>query len=251
MDRQSLVAVWLAAEGECRTRAVEEAAGLLLRPYISRWPNLIPVELHRLASTLKTEIVRMRGLKGDAFLVPSKNGFRILVKVGLSVGRYRTSIAHELAHILFYSAPENGEPRRLVRHGTREEQFCFDVARRILTPMEHLRAIRVFDEKDPITIFSKLTQTLLLSRPWAARVMLADYPLVKGVAGRWVKEENGWRLQRGSAAATPTLSEVERRKLRGVAKKHLECHPKEGLGYQVFSVTEKTTGGVFVLVAMK
>ena len=248
-DQHSLVVAWLAAEGECRRRAEEEAVDLLVQDYKSRWPNLIPTELYRLASTLNTEIVRMRDLKGDAFLLPTRTGFRILVKGGLHVARYRTSVAHELAHILFYSGLENGQPRRIIRHSQQEEYFCFDVARRILSPIEHLKAIKVFDDNNPLTIFLKLTRTLLLSRPWAARVMLADYSLVKGIAGRWVKTENGWKQQPGSATASPTLSHAERRKFREMAKKHLESQTKEVPGYHIFSVEEKTSGGIFVMVA--
>jgi hypothetical protein len=248
-DRHSLVVAWLAAKDECRIRAVEEATSLLLQYYLTQWSNLIPIELHRLAATLKAEIVRMRDLKGDAFLLPTYTGFRILVKAGLPVGRYRSSVAHELAHTLFYSGPEKNEPRRIIRHSPREEQFCFDVARHVLVPREHLKAISIFNDNDPLTIFSKLTQTLLLSRPWAARVMLADYPLAKGIAGRWVKTQNGWKQQPGSATATPTLSEAERRKFREMARKRLESQIKGVPGYHILSVEEKTSGGIFVMVA--
>jgi hypothetical protein len=117
--------------------------------------------------------------------------------------------------------------------------------------MQHLKAIRVFDDNDPSAIFLKLTRTLRMSRPWAARVMLADYSLAKGIAGRWIKTKNGWKQEPGSATATPTLSKAEKRKLREVAERYLESHSKETQGHHVFSVAEKNTGGVFVLVAAK
>ena len=248
IDRSALAQKWLATEGQARCLAVQEAANLLLHPYLQKWAYLIPVELHRLAAMWNSEIVRLQNMDGDAILMPVQNGFRILVNAALPTGRFRVSVAHELVHTLFYAIEDGCTPRRSVPHTPREEPFCFDVARHLLTPKEHLEAIGVLRESDPAVIFAKLTKVLLLSRPLAARVMLADQVLAKGIAGRWVRTDAGWRQERHSATATPSLSRQRRAKLRMAVPKYFQSPEVKSGELRILAVHERSGGGVFVLV---
>jgi hypothetical protein len=216
-DRNCIVRGWLLAKDDSRAKAIQQASAMLLDDYLRHWSERIPVDLKKLANSLATEIVEMDEMKGDGFLMPTQNGFRILVRPGQPIGRHRATIAHELAHILFYSDPKKGQPRRLIPTTLKEEHFCFDLARHILAPRAHLKAIGIIDETDPIIIFSKLVEQLKLSRPWAARIMFADYGLAKGIGGRWVQSSLGWKQERGSASATPSLSVKTSLCLRGRA----------------------------------
>ena len=240
---------WLVAEGNARCEAVRKAARFLLKQYLEKWAYLIPVELHRLAATANAEIVRMQDLNGDAILMPVRGGFQILVNAAASAGRYRTSVAHELVHTLFYTIPEQGAPRRAIPHNQREESFCFDVARHLLVPQEHLEAIGVLRESDVTLIFNQLTRVLLLSRPWAARVMLADYALARGIAGRWIRTAEGWKQEKSAATATPSLSREERANLRKAVAEHLESPEKGSGGLRIVTLTEQSGAGVFVIAA--
>ena len=247
IDRSTLAQKWLATEGQARYEAVQEAACLLLHVYLQKWAYLIPVELHRLAATLNAEIVRLQNLDGDAILMPVQSGFRILVNAALPTGRFRASVAHELVHTLFYAIEDGCTSRRSVPHTPREEPFCFDVARHLLAPKEHLEAIGVLRESDPAVIFAKLTKVLLLSRPWAARVMLADHVLAKGIAGRWVRTDAGCRQEKYSATATPSLSRQERTKLRMAVAEHLQSPEMKSSELGILVVHEKSSDSVFVL----
>lgn len=245
---KSTIEKWLSAQGESRLQAVEEAANFLLDKYLQSWPNLIPIELNRLAAIHRSQIVRLKDMKGIAFLMPVENGFRILVRAGLVVGRFRSSVAHEIAHTLFYNNTKRGRPQRIIPHKQREEPFCFDVARRLLAPIQHLESIGIFKESDPEVIFFKLIKTLQISRPWAARIMLGDYSIVRGVAGRWKKQSKGWELEFGSATATPDLSPKERKIFREKAKRYLEDNETPGSGHRIISLKEKTGKGAFIVV---
>jgi hypothetical protein len=145
---------WMAAEGEARNNAVRQAAEALLEEYFRHWAHLVPVELHRLSATLGTEVVRSTTLKGKAVLMPIQGGFKIIVNSDFPVAHYRASIAHELAHTLFYDHESASVPTRRIAHTRREEPFCFDVARHLLAPKKHLSAIGMFDEGDLNAVFS-------------------------------------------------------------------------------------------------
>jgi len=250
-DRKNLICEWLAAEGESRKKAIAEATKTLLKDYTNLYEHFIPIELHRLANTLNSEIISLENMRGDASLVPKQNGFRILVNSNLYTGRYRASIAHEFAHTLFYTNPALDKPRRLFPQSSREEHFCFDIARNILAYEPHLNAIGLNKESDPAIIFAKLTDILLLSRPWAARVMLADHGFATGIGGRWLKIADEWKLSPGSSAATPFLSARKRIKLRNLAKEYLNKPNFQPEGYTIIAVREKMAEGIFVLVIRK
>lgn len=249
IDRANLVRDWLAAKGNFWNETVQQASRFLLQKYMKRWQHLIPVELHRLSATLNAELVPARALKGEAILLPELGGFRILVNSSTSPARYRTSIAHELVHTLFYTAEEDERlPRRIVPQSEREEHFCFDVARHLLAPREHLDIIGVLNESDPAVIFNKLTKVLLLSRPGAARLMLADYELAKGLAGRWVRSGKEWKQEGNSATATPSLSQKEKIRLKTGVVKYLQDPEKQTLDSRILALEEKSGEGVFILI---
>lgn len=249
--RNTIVQHWISAKDDSRRRAVDEAARLLLHDYMQRWEHLVPVELHRLAASLNTEIVRPKDFQGEAVLLPVRGGFRVLVNSGLPTGRYRASVAHELVHTLFYSMSSTGEPKRIVPKSKREEHFCFDVGRHLLAPVEHLELLGAFRNPDPVVLFSKLTDSLLISRPWAARLVLADHLLFRGIGGRWVSTASGWKQQPGGSAATPSLSQKERARLRNVVVRHLKNPEKEVGGCRILCVPEKSAEGIFVLVTIE
>jgi hypothetical protein len=244
---------WIAAEGADRNRAIQEAAEALLHDYSRRWMHLLPVELHRLGANLHAEIVKSENLKkpdgrpGEAILLPVCGGFRVLVSSAVSLGRQRASIAHELVHTLFYDVVDGAIPIRRIAHAPREEHFCFDVARHILVPRQHLEAIGAFLERRADLVMGKLTDKLLLSRPWAARVILADYALAKGIAGRWKRTELGWEPEYGSSSASPDIKERDRREMRSIVGKWLNRQIDSPCNLQITCIKETSGEGVFIL----
>jgi hypothetical protein len=128
--------------------------------------------------------------------------------------------------------------------------FCFDVARRVLAPRWLIEECRLAELKDGKAVFAKLIDkdgSFRLSKPLAARVMLADYRLAKGVAGLWANHEGKWKLSPGKAYATKGLSERQRKLLRSMALFWLR-HRKEPSGFQVIGNDEEPGQTAFVVV---
>lgn len=241
---------WLTARGENRLRALESAAATLLEPYLACWPRYVPVELHRLAWSRGARVVdSAKDVTDGAKLLPWDGRFEIVLGANLPRARRRAAIAHELAHTLFYSSPAAGSPRRIVDWTPREETFCFDVARRVLAPVRHLKELGVDETSDPLWIFSRLTRTLLLSKSMAAQVMLQDYRLARGVAGRWRREEGEWRLMPGAAWASPALRASVRREYHQIARRWLDHGPDSVAALRTTGVVDEERGHAFVLVA--
>lgn len=241
------VPTWLKPQGTDRVTALESASQELLCTYREKWPNLVPTELHRLSASLGCHIRTVRGLEGGARLLPVKGGFHVLVSDTLETGRYRTAVAHELCHTLFYS--KDGDiPQRLVPPTEAEERFCFDVARRVLAPRWMLEAVGLPSQYDAEPIFRMLTGKFKLSRPTAARLMLADYHLVTGVAGRWSFTEGEWKLSRGEASASPQLKVTERKVLHSAARNWLKGRNTEATFCRVLGLMEIGNQSAFVLV---
>jgi len=242
-------ATWLTLRDGDRRAAVKQAASRLLDQHRRRWPNLVPIELHRLAWCLDARIVRVAGLEGEAHLVPSKGGFQVFVRDRLSKARSRTSVAHELVHTLFY-CKDTDPPKRLLDHSDAEEHFCFDVARRILAPDWLIEQAQIQEMDDPQKAFRLLIDpagAFQLSRPVAARVMFDDYQLATGVAARWVARDGEWTRQSASGAVTRGLPRKERLSLWRVAKRWL-ADEKEPMGYQVLGIRERGGQSAFVAV---
>jgi hypothetical protein len=244
-----LVTRWLQADGEDRRGAVRSAAALLLADYRERWPTLAPVELNRVASTVGAKIVWVPQLSGGARLLPVPGGFRILVSRGLPSAKVRTSIAHELAHTLFYSRAEE-VPQQLITANEKEEKFCFDVARWVLAPDWIVEASGIRKMRDPRTVFALLIDPsgpFRLSRPIASRVMLDDYHMATGIAGRWVKKGK-WALERSSACASRGLGRKDREFLRSAARRWLMDGTQPGNGDLVIAVPELSGQSAWVVV---
>jgi len=240
---------WLSTKGKERRKSASEAAKILLASYREHkeWLQIIPIELHRLASTLNTRIEEFDKSSGEALLIPVRGGFSIYVKSQPNYSRLRTSIAHELAHILFYNV-DGEEPTRIKTPDEKEERFCFDVARRILAPDWHLKAIGVEDSHNLNFIFEAMTETLALSREVAAQLILQDYCLVKGVGGRWIKKGESYILQRGKAYASPSLEKSERKELHEQCRKFIESGAKPDSNFQIVDKKERTGDAFFVVL---
>lgn len=120
----------LAKSGSAQARAAEKAAEDLLVEYRRTHACFeIPVNLELLATSLRTRVEVVRSLEGEGRLLPNKAGFTILVNHSTPFRRRRVSIAHELAHTLFYDS-ERGN-RRVIPATPEEERFCFEVGRRL------------------------------------------------------------------------------------------------------------------------
>jgi hypothetical protein len=238
---------WLNLRGTDRAAAVERASQELLRTYREQWPQLIPPELHRLAASLGCRILTVNGLQGGARLLPVKGGFHVLVSDRLESGRYRTSVAHELCHTLFYSR-DGDIPKRFLPSSDAEEHFCFDVARRVLAPKWMVETVGLLHQCDAESVFRTLTEKFKLSRPAAARLMLADYRLAVGVAGRWSLVEGEWVLNRGESFASPKLTTGEKKVLHSTARNWLGDKYRESMFRRVFGFRETENQSAFVFV---
>ncbi len=179
--------------------------------------------------------------------MPVKGGFHVLVSDELEPARYRTSVAHELCHTLFYSR-DYDIPKRLLPPSEAEERFCFDVARRVLAPRWMVEAFGLLKHPEAETMFKTLTGTFKLSRPAAARLMLADYRLVVGVAGRWSLVKGDWELKRGESFASPQLTAKERKSLHSAARDWLGDRYRESIFRRVFGIMEAENRSAFVMV---
>ena len=237
-------------EGAERRKAVREAADGLLVEYRTRWPTMAPVELHRLASTLKARIKTVRALQGGASLLPVSDGFVVLVSDELEPSKFRTSVAHELAHTLFY-CQDGPTPSRLAKPTREEEFFCFDVARLLLAPEWIVADLGFSDISDPDLLFRSFLDRLALCKPYAARLMLDDYQLATGVAGRWNLTGGIWALQSGGACASQTLTERQRKVLWAKAKAWLLHRVQPMTNHCVLGSEDVPGRSAFVVVAEK
>jgi len=240
---------WLNTKGIDRHCALESAAESLMADYRRSYCNMVPPELHRLASLIGARISYVEDLPGGARLLPVHGVFQILVDSTLDGYRKRTAIAHELAHTLFYSRNES-IPKRVLPASRTEEHFCFDVARRILAPRWMIRSSGLPDIQDASRLFSTITTTFRLSRQMASRVLLQDYQLLSGVAAVWIKTGEQWGMKAGNCYASPDLSRKDRRTLHGVARAWLSNERKERFA-EVIGSLDATTRRAFVLVVQK
>lgn len=244
---------WLQAVGEKRTAALKKAAADLLGEY-RRQKNTqgAPINLYRLAALQKIKIVLVKGLSGGGRLLPVTGGFQILIDHTLPERKFRASVAHELAHSLFFARTQS-IPTRLFPSNQAEHNFCFDVARHILGPEWLLEEVGVFHATSAVSIFDLLTNSLRISRPLAARLMLEDYKLRTGLADRWIRHGNEWQLDPGTSLVSPSISgsrkrEVEiRRWLRSIAIRLLTGKSEGALVESVCS-WEKDKDAAFVVI---
>jgi len=218
----------LETQGAARLRAAAEAAEQILAKYPKDGVPEDYVDIRLLSRSLSVRVLWLPHVSGRARLVPRKDGFTVYAT---SYGskqsaagtwnhpRARMDLAHELAHTLFYSWDED-VPTRQFPVSADEEHFCFDAARRILAP-EWLITYLSKSTRDIRNLYDLLCRRGRISRPTAARLLLSDYGLARGVAGRWRRLDQKWRLQPGTAIASSNLSVPERQAFRAQALRYL------------------------------
>jgi len=199
-----------AAKGEVRNIALQEAAELLLSKYRKLYGEVIPVNVSRLAETLDARIMKTRGLheKKEACILPCKSGFDILVNPFLVESRFRSVVAHELGHILFFVEHKGSIVRLANLHPElqeKEEHFCFDLARYLLAPSWILDRIGIRTIEDVKEVFMHLWKTLQLSKNVASQVLFQDQMLFVGRADVWKWNGSEWRQARGLSYPHPSL----------------------------------------------
>ncbi len=233
-------------KGPARKQAAEEASSELLKNYKQKWNKAVPVNLSALAFTLNARIERIKEVNGGARLVPIPKGFLVLVSDKLEPARHRTSVAHELAHTLFYSQSAES-PTRLIPHSADEEYFCFDVARRLLAPSWLLEYLGLHRESDLVVTFETFAGKLQLSKSISAQLIFNDYELVRGAAGRWTWNGHGWALKKASFWANPAMRQTERKFLRIIMQEAL-AGTRPSSTYRVITIKENRSDTALVLV---
>lgn len=225
---EGAILTWLSTRGNARIEAARLAANALLYDYPYSGERLSRIDLGRLAVALRIKLKRRVSVSGEARLIPTDRGFVILYSRPPGSGhRYRTSIAHEMAHTLFYSREH--PPTRIIPWSQAEEHFCFDVARMILAPQWLLSSLGIFEMEDVMAALDVLVRSVGVSWPVASRLLLADHAHFVGVSARWTCETDTgiWRLDRSSAAATDRLTRTERQHLHGLARRWLQSGEPE------------------------
>ena len=230
---------WLRSTGDGWSSAAQEAADHLLESYPYRHSRKDRIDLVALAGALGVRLKQRPSVSGEARLIPASGGFVVHYALPNASGfRYRTSIAHELAHTLFYSRSYD-PPRRLFAWTEREESFCFDVARKVMAPRWLLDELGFFTSMSLEASLDTLVSRVGLSHPLAGRVIFADYKIEKGVAGRWKRKgTDTWVLERSTASASPDLTAKSRRTLHLLAEQWLAT----GTVHQDYRVTGNVSG---------
>jgi hypothetical protein len=105
-----------------------------------------PVDLELIAKHRKIhEILRVPREVGDpeGILLPVEDGFLVRVASGLYDTRYRSTLAHEIAHTFFFddSTPTPRKRAEWFTHAWSEEGAASEVARQILVPRSMLRPL--------------------------------------------------------------------------------------------------------------
>ena len=243
------VEMWLEASGEERACALQSAVEQLLSNYKDEFP-FPPVSISGLAASVGAKISRVKDMPGGGSLMPRRDGFSILISTDLPQAKFRMAVAHEVAHTLFYSKEEGKMPKRLIPPTEREHQFCFDVARHLLAPRWLLAKAGILKGNDSLWTFHKLISLFRLSKPTAARLMLEDYKLSIGIAGRWICRDKGWEYISAGGCASPLLDAEGRRELRDIAKQWL-TNRQAPRGVKVLGIPEPLGGATMFLLVEK
>ena len=236
--------------GEEWHKSITESVTYLLSSYQNKFSNEIPVNLYRLAALNDTRIEIVNKLEGEARLLPINNGFLILVNENEWLTRNkrcRTAIAHELAHTIFYNNV-GGVPTRMFKSDNREEQFCFDVGRRLLAP-EWLIKKYIFPKlPDVQLIFNKLHEEFKISRPVIARIMLQDYPIASGIANAWELINGKWIPKKGLSLASPNLPTELKKKLKEISESWLINENKVFSPWLIIDQIEDPKKSAYIMV---
>lgn len=117
-----------------------------------------PINLNRIAklrNILKIYWYEDKNSLAEALLSPTQGGFNIKLARGMSYGRKRFSIAHEIAHTFFYDCNSKSEPRKKIMGISRrdEEDICDIAAAEILMPLSLMeKELSNFDVVDILKI---------------------------------------------------------------------------------------------------
>ena len=103
-----------------------------------------PVDLASLATKWGVAAIEERNISSDAMLLPSPEGYRVVLKKASSVGervRQRFSFAHELGHLLLRQqglgdSRSSKTKHRVHNNRNTEERLCDQIAAEILMPRE-------------------------------------------------------------------------------------------------------------------
>lgn len=145
----------------------------------------------------------------DGRLVVEGNGFLLQVKAGPET-RIRFTIAHEIAHTVFYDL-KSPYPKLLINNANpaEEERFCNLLAAEIIMPDHMIRQeLKCFAERDqfsPIGMILQLAERFKVSPDAMTRRLLEDLDILAGIAitCRWLpgtisktqeKKSQDWRI---------------------------------------------------------
>ncbi len=198
---------WLKATDSRRREALREAATAILGDYAERYPSHRFIRLHPLVEARRALVRRMPELGDRGRLLARRRGFDLLVSENLDLTspKGRSVLAHELVHTLFYSLSDGeGVPSRLVPRSKGEHDFCYDAARLVLVPPWLLTRLRLESATPLSTLLESLTDICRVSRSLAARLILDDYGLRSGIAGRWRRVDRQWKREFACASSLTT-----------------------------------------------
>lgn|GEM_PF-3558075 len=167
--------------------AVEAAAASLLAPTLrgfDPWSEL-PV---RLEPVLEDRQIRLgdeltESICGEGRLVASESGFIAHIKQSRSPGRRRFSIAHEIAHTLFYKDSGGGQRHQVgamtVAEHSSEEAICNRVAGALLVPSKYVRGELGKASVDDISAFLWLLDRVAAKLQVSVAALIARLPHVQ------------------------------------------------------------------------
>ena len=185
--------------------------------------NKPPIHLHSLFGTRHVTDYSESKMVTNGRLLVDKAGFKIIVQNGYET-RTRFTLAHEIAHTVFYDL-ESSPPKRLL-HGARakeEEHFCNMLAAEVLMPSwmieDECNKFMVGNEyTSPITLFRQLARTFRVSLEALTRRVVEDLQTYKGIvlSTRWLPSVKSTIINKRSGptwrlwwwAASPEVSKA-------------------------------------------
>ncbi len=158
-----------------------------------------PIDVHLLAKRLGIVEIAEARLMEDGRLERADGQTKILVRRGVSTGRRRFTIAHEIGHLLLAEDTDDLIARRARLAIGREERFCDQFAAAVLLPHDWLRR-RYGPRPRRLAVVRELAASAKSSM--AAAVIRLDEVLGWGRSLlRWKPDHGRWRLV--AAAAVP------------------------------------------------
>lgn len=222
IDENGVLACWL------RSRYGHQSLSSIIRNIAKEFlaaanQDKPPIYLHSLFDTRHVTAYSELKTVTSGRLVIDKAGFRIEVQNGYET-RTRFTLAHEIAHTVFYDL-ESSSPKRLL-HGARtkeEEYFCNMLAAEILMPFwmieGELKKFRAGNEDtSPVLLFQQLARIFKVSLEAMIRRVVEDLQIYKAVvlSTRWLPGVEKTLVNKRTAptwrlwwwAASPKVSKV-------------------------------------------